>query len=268
MNRKTAILLIVLLLALTGCGGKPAAQSEALSAPVYIPQSLPCPLPLETITACCAMDGALYAAGTMPEETDEAGSWSFSASASADGEGSVYTNAPGAGRPALFRLDLETGAAEEVAGYAPVPAAEEGRSVITALAPGGDGTLWVLEETQVDREMDSDISVGGETIRFHQSETAARRWRRLDSAGGERESMDVEALAGHLGEIDGTLADPSGRLWAVGGDTLTVLDGSGQTLFSQSAQGLTGTLVGLGDGTVGALTDAGTVRTADLEAGA
>lgn len=271
MNRKKATpwtaLLLALVLALTGCGGKPAAQSEALSAPVYIPRSLPCPLPLETVTACCAMDGALYAAGTMPEETDEAGSWGFSASSSADGEGEVYSNLS-RGRPALFRLDLETGAAEEVAGYAPVPAAEDGRAVITALASGGDGTLWVLEETQVDREMDSDINVDGETIRFYESETAARRWRRLDSAGGERESMDVGALTGHLGEIDGTLADPSGRLWAVGSDTLTVLDGSGQTIFSQSAQGLTGTLVGLGGGTVGALTDAGTVRTADLEAGA
>ena len=84
MNRKKATpwtaLLLALVLALTGCGGKPAAQSEALSAPVYIPRSLPCPLPLETVTACCAMDGALYAAGTMPEETDEAGSWGFSAS--------------------------------------------------------------------------------------------------------------------------------------------------------------------------------------------
>lgn len=55
MNRKKATpwtaLLLALVLALTGCGGKPAAQSEALSAPVYIPRSLPCPLPLETVTA-------------------------------------------------------------------------------------------------------------------------------------------------------------------------------------------------------------------------
>ena len=54
MNRKKATpwtaLLLALVLALTGCGGKPAAQSEALSAPVYIPRSLPCPLPLETVT--------------------------------------------------------------------------------------------------------------------------------------------------------------------------------------------------------------------------
>ena len=77
------------------------------------------------------MDGALYAAGTMPEETDEAGSWGFSASSSADGEGEVYSNLS-RGRPALFRLDLETGAAEEVAGYAPVPAAEDGRPPLAA----------------------------------------------------------------------------------------------------------------------------------------
>ena len=54
MNRKKATpwtaLLLALVLALTGCGGKPAAQSEALSAPVSIPRSLPCPLPLETVT--------------------------------------------------------------------------------------------------------------------------------------------------------------------------------------------------------------------------
>ena len=50
MRKKVLPLLLALVLALTGCGGKPAAQSEALSAPVYIPRSLPCPLPLETVT--------------------------------------------------------------------------------------------------------------------------------------------------------------------------------------------------------------------------
>lgn len=269
MKRKETALWIALILALAlaGCGRKTAGGTETLSAPVYMPRSLPCDLPLESVTACCAVDGVLYAAGVMPEEVDEAGGWSFTASPSGEGEGDVYTNAA-AGRPALFRVNLETGAAEEAAGYAPVPAPEDGRSVITALAPGGDGTLWVLEETLVDRETDGSISIGGETVRFLDSQSVSRRWRRLDGNGGERASMDVEDLAGPLGEIDGTLADPSGRLWVSGGDTLTVLDSSGRTLFSQSAQGLTGTLVSLGGGTVGALTEDGTVRTADLDAGA
>lgn len=267
MNRKKATpwLALLLALALTGCGGKKpdSPAGEALSTPVYMSRSLPCELPLESVTACCAMDGTLYAAGTVPEETGGDGSWSFTASAAADGEGGVFTNAP-SGRPALFRVDLETGEAAEAAGYAPVPTAEDGHVAITALAPGVDGTLWVLEETLVEREMDDTFSVAGEAVRFLDSQTVAGRWRRLDSAGGEREIVDVPAGR----EADGTLMDPSGRLWMAGDGGLTVLDSSGQALFSQTAQGLTGTLVGLGDGTVGALTEDGTVRTADLASGA
>lgn len=261
-----AALLLALCAALTACGGKQDLRPEEDS-PGYASQYLDCDLPLANLTAVCTDGGILYAAGQMPEKDGGEGDVSFSYSASAEGEGGG-TFLGGGSRTAIFRVDLAAGTAEELSGYTP---AGEGQITVTGLAAAEDGGLWVLEETEQTipgnpGEMDS-----GELMTLLSQDPAARRWRKLDAetAGWEMEGIEVTELAEKLGAgaVLGMAVDASNRLYAATDTGLAVLDSGGNLLFTVKDQTLTGQLTRLSDGTVGALTWDGTLRTVDPEAG-
>lgn len=276
IHRSAALLLALCLLAgLTACGKRPpekTAQTEALGGAAYMAQIEPCELPVSEVTALCAAGDFLYIAGLVSEETGEGElSYGFSTSVSVsgtDGEEEGSTVFSGVmGRPALFRMDPATGKAEELTGYAPVPV-EGGDTAVTALVPGGDGTLWALEEATASL----DFSGGGFTFAGENLSSlgtpVSRLWRKLDTAGAELRSLDVTGLADQLGteEVTGMTMDSQDRLWASTGAGVAVLDAEGRTLFTLQDPNLDGTLVRL-EGGVGALTaDGGALRAADPEA--
>lgn len=268
-NRFTALLLVLGLLAgLTACGKQPEEekQAEQLGSRVYTARMIRCALPLTQVTAMCAVEDVLYLAGQVEESgggeaEDGAASWSFSGGAPDGGEAFVFSG--GVSRPALVRMDPETGEAAELTGYAPGGGEED--VSIAGLVPGGDGTLWVLEErTPRIAFSDGDFSLeaGMEALT-----AATRRWRKLDAAGAELEALDMTGLAERLGmeEIVGTAVDGDGRICVSGGTGVSVLDPAGQVLFTLTDRELTGELVRLGDGSVGARTAGGTLRRIDGE---
>lgn len=271
----SALLLALCLLAgvcgLTACGQKPPEESRAepLGGAAYTAGMIRCELPLSEVTALCAVGDTLYAAGRVLEETGEGEmSYGFSTSVSGmeSGEDGGLVYSSDLGRPALFRLNPDTGEAEELTGYAPVPV-ENGDVSIADLVPGADGTLWALEEASVALDFSGgEFTFTGEDL-ADLGAPLSRRWRKLDTDGAELCALDVTDLASQLGaeRVAGMTVDQQDRLWAATGAGAAVLDASGRTLFTLPDPNLSGTLVPLEDG-AGILTaDGGALRTADPE---
>lgn len=223
--------LLALCLLLTACGGKQDGPASLSHSAAYTSDITPLDLPLTELTASAAGNGVLYLAGLEeePMEDGEEFSSSFSATTSVADDGG-FTFSTGLGSAALYRLDPSTGVPEKLEGYAP---GEEGASV-SAIVPCEDGALWVLERTAGELEDLDSLDSGGAASLWNNS-WASQVWRKLDATGSqELDRIDITELAGKLGveAVTDTRMDPSGRLYAASGSTVTVLDASLSTLFT------------------------------------
>lgn len=168
--------LAALSLLLTSCGTQRTAsplppEAEA----VYTAETSPCGLPLADLTAYCVSGDTLYLAGSEEEPAGDAGdevTGSFSYSGSADGDSMTFSVG---GRAAVYRLDPVSGELTKLPDYAP----PDGVS-IASLAPGPDGTLWVLEQT-----MGGNLTeMANGSVSYFDPTPASQVWRRLDATGG------------------------------------------------------------------------------------
>lgn len=274
-TRHITAALLALCLLLTACGGKKDGDGPAKlsGAAAYTSDIAPLDLPLTELTASAPGDDVLYLAGLEEEppaegEEDEiTSSGSFTTSASVTDDGGIFFSS-GAGKAALYRMDAASGALEKLEGYVP----GDGASV-AAIVPCGDGSLWVLEQTAGGLEnldLDGLEDMGGVAINMGDAAWASQVWRKLDATGAqELDRVDVTELAGKLGveTVSDTRMDPSERLYAASGSTVTVLDTDLSVLFTCKGLETVERLVSLGGG-VGALTvdeNGRTVYPVDLE---
>ncbi|MDE7261411.1 MAG: hypothetical protein K2N78_05030, partial [Oscillospiraceae bacterium] len=277
-KRNLTILLLALCLTLAACGGKRDGPAPLAADGVYTADILPLELPLTELTASAAGNRNLYLAGPEEEEPEEpledgedviSSSFSFTTTAGEDGG---FTFSTGLGRAALYRLDLASGEAVKLAGYA---SEEDGASVQTVVACP-DGTLWVLEQTDGMGTLDLDsLSTGGiASVDFGTLTAAGQVWRHLSEDGSqELERVDVMDLVDRLGAetVTDTRMDASGRLYAACGSTVTALDTDLTVRFTCQCPEPVERLAALADGGVGAVTGDGESRTlypVDPEAGA
>ncbi len=256
--------LLALCLLLTACGEKQSDSGPANTSGtgVYTSDIVPLDLPLTELTASGAAGGSLYLAGPEEEAPEEDGledevvsSGSFSFSGSSDGDDVTFYSGM-AGRAALYRLDASTGEAVKLEGYAP----ESGVSV-GSIVPCGDGTLWVLEQTD-SREGATldDIEGGGVSFGLSGASVSDQVWRRLSADGSqELERVDLAGLAQALDAetVTDTRMDTAGRLYAASGSTVTVLDSGFTALFACKCPEAVERLVTLADGGVGAVAGGG-----------
>lgn len=262
-KRFFALLLSLFLLpAMTACGGGPSEEGAAqqLSGTVYVPAFTDCPLPLASVSASCAVADAFYLAGQLEEEMDSGdGSYSFSGA-----EGTTFFSA--GGRSAIFRLEPDSGSVTELASYAPASLSQDeaGDVTIAALVPGGNDTLWVLEQTALygmsdAGELGAAVMADDGSWSF-QSGGGRQLWRQLDSDGTELCRIDAASLEQTLGAdlLGGMTIDGQDRLYAALGGAIAVLDAGGSLLFTVKGDGLWDQLLPLGDGSVGVVSaDAG-----------
>ncbi len=259
--------LLALCLLLTACGKEKDPGPDPLAEVTpYTTEVSPCTLPMSDLSQACVSGGAMFLAGTVMDYsaamTDEDGYFSMSGGvtysvSSTDGEGSMtYGDNL---RAALCRVDPATGEMTPMPDYAPVSG-----TFVSALAPGADGSIWVLEQT-LDGLEDLDPTQGGA---FLEAGPSGLAWRNL-SADGSQELERVEVPLEEGGAAPGScMIDPAGRLYLASGNTVTVLDGGNR--FTCSSQDGIVRLVSLADGAVGALTaglEGGrTIRPIDPEA--
>ena len=233
MRRKLAALALGLLLlpALAACGGTDGGGEAGGT--VYKPTFLRCQTGMSYVSAGCAGDGELYILGTAED------------------------------RPAISRVDLD-GAVTPLAEYAPLSGPDGAEGQVGSPRPGEDGTLWVTEELTAPLQTAED----GEAVDAWDTRTIRVR-RQLDSAGRELRRVDFDELAQRLGVsyIDDIFPDGAGRLYALAGESVAVLDGEMNVLFTLSGEDLFGDLIRLGDGAMAMSrwNDAGdrTLRTID-----
>ena len=245
--------LLALCLVLTACGKEKDPGPDPLAEVTpYTTEVSPCTLPMSDLSQACVSGGAMFLAGTVMDYsaamTDEDGYFSMSSGvtysvSSSDGEGGMtYGDNL---RAVLCRIDTATGKMTPMPDYAP-----ESGTFIGALAPGKDGSIWVLEQTMPGLE-GLDPTQGRE---FFEAGPSSLVWRNL-SADGSQELARVDVPAGEGGATPGScLVDPEGRLYLASGSTVTVLDGGTGNRFTCNSQDGIVRLVSLADGTVGALT--------------
>lgn len=243
--------LAALSLLLTSCGTQRTAsplppEAEA----VYTAETSPCGLPLADLTAYCVSGDTLYLAGSEEEPAGDAGdevTGSFSYSGSADGDSMTFSVG---GRAAVYRLDPVSGELTKLPDYAP----PDGVS-IASLAPGPDGTLWVLEQT-----MGGNLTeMANGSVSYFDPTPASQVWRRLDATGGqELDRVDVTAAVENL---TATLPGGSGLFYAASGEEVTALDASGNPLFTCKGRGNIERLTLLSGGGVAAVIADGAGRT-------
>jgi hypothetical protein len=256
MKQKTLLAaLLALCLLAAACGKKPeAAPAPLAGAKAYTADTKPCQLPLDSLSAACVSGEAMFLAGTVyqvPSAGAEGGE--------TDGEvssGTTYSFSSGdsgfsfafgdAIRAALCRLDPAAGKAELLEGYVPEP----GVSVM-AVAPGADGTIWVMEQNMGRGETLDGLS---DTASILQAAASTQVWRQL-SADGAQELARIDAAQVMEGQpVSASLVDGAGRLYLASGSSVTAVDGGGNPLFTCKGQEDIVRLVPLADGAVGALT--------------
>lgn len=279
MKQKTLLTaLLALCLLLAACGKKQdAAPAPLAGAAFYDASTSLCQLPIDSLSAACISGETMYLAGAVyqePEaeadggapdadEADEgAASMSGMSFSFSGGDGETSFIAGDYLRAALCRLDPVTRKAELLEGYAPGPGVS-----VAALAPGADGTLWVLEQDMGSTDDLMNITDAGAAFEMASS---TQVWRQLSADGSqELARIDVSQAAGEK-SVSSSLVDQAGRIYLASGSSVIVADGKGGTLFTCKGQEDVLRLVPLADGAVGALTaniDGGrTIVPIDLEA--
>lgn len=258
MKRKKLLLIILSLALLLAACGKPQDASPAPLAetPAYTAETIPCDLPMSALSASCASGGVLYLAGTvedcsgLPEDGD-GGEITYNSTVSTSSDDGETSFVFGEGMKAvLCRLDPASGEVTPMEGYAPEPGASA-----AALAPGADGTLWVLEQT-MGGQME-DVSEG---FSYFNAAPASQVWRNLSADGSqELARIDITQDAGDAA-VTASMIDGAGRLCCASGSTVTVLDGETGARFTCGGQGEIDRLIPLADGAVGAVTTDGEGR--------
>lgn len=291
MKRKTlSTALLALCLLLTACGKEQeAAPAPLAGAAFYSADTSPCTLPLNDLSAACVSGESMYLAGTsyvlptVADETEADVEDTTTDETEADGEvttstSSEFFSVSGVSgvtsdgemtfsigdhiQAALCRLDPVTGKAERLIGYAPEPGVN-----VMDLAPGPDGTLWVLEQNMGSSE---DMMNSTNASSILEAASSARVWRQLSADGSqELARIDTAQMAGDR-SVSASRVDEAGNVYLASGSTVTVLDGTGKTLFTCKGQEDILRLIPLSGGAVGALTanidGARTVTPIDLEA--
>lgn len=274
MKQKTLLTaLLAMCLLLTACGKKPDAAPVPLAgAEFYSANTKSCYLPLSSPSAACVSGEAMFLAGIVYQEPEEDGTdadvaeegaastsgMTFSITSGEDASLLVGNNL----RAALCRLDPVTRRSELLEGYAPGPGVS-----VAALAPGADGTLWVLEQNMGSTDDLMNITDAGAAFEMASS---TQVWRQLSADGSqELARIDVNQAAEDR-SVSSSLVDEEGRVYLASGSSVIVAEGKGGTLFTCKGQEDVLRLVPLADGAVGALTvniDGGrTIVPIDLEA--
>lgn len=186
-KRKLALALAVCLLLgmLAGCGKKDNAQQ--LSANVYVPKYLDVKLNVDFVQEGCSDGENIYLVGQKEKQTERedpstGDKYIFS----------TYTYS-------IYRIALDTGAAEELPGYVcpAVPEGKDGNAGIASLQVASDGTLWVreyvyvwgdLNEKYPNISIDSGIAIDG--VARAEAAPAAE-----DAEAGEDAAAEDEELA-------------------------------------------------------------------------
>lgn len=261
MKQKTLLTaLLAMCLLLTACGKKPDAAPVPLAgAEFYSANTKSCYLPLSSPSAACVSGEAMFLAGIVYQEPEEDGTdadvaeegaastsgMTFSITSGEDASLLVGNNL----RAALCRLDPVTGRSELLEGYAPEPGV-----AIMALAPGADGTLWVLEQDMGSGEDIVNTAGPASTSSILTTAASTQVWRQLSADGSqELARIDVTQEAGDR-SVSSSLVDEAGRIYLASGSSVIVTDGRGGTLFTCKGQEDILRLVPLADGAVGALT--------------
>lgn len=280
MKQKTLLTtLLALCLLLAACGKKQdAAPAPLAGAAFYDASTSLCQLPFDSLSAACISGETMYLAGAVyqaPEaeadggapdadEADEGSTamsgMSFSVSGGGDGEMSFAFGDNI--RAVLYRLDPITRRSEQLEGYVPGPSVS-----VAALAPGADGTLWVLEQNMGSTD---DLMNIADADAVFETASSTQVWRQLSADGSqELARIDVNQAAGEK-SVSSSLVDEEGRIYLASGSSVIVADGKGGTFFTCKGQEDVLHLVPLANGAVGALTvniDGGrTVIPIDLEA--
>lgn len=268
MKQKTLpAALLALCLLLAACGKKQdAAPAPLAGAAFYDANTSLCQLPFDSLSAACISGETMYLAGTVyqaPEaEADEdAASMSGMSFSFSGGDGETSFAVGDHLRAALCRLDPVTRRSELLEGYAPGPGVS-----VAALAPGADGTLWVLEQNMGSTD---DLMNVTDADAILEMASSTQVWRQLSADGSqELARIDVSQAAGDK-SVSSSLVDEEGRVYLASGSSVIVADGKGGTLFTCKGQEDVLRLVPLADGAVGALTvniDGGrTIVPIDLE---
>jgi len=248
MNQKILLSAVLALsLLLSACGGKPESEPDPLSeAAAYTAETAPCDLPMTDITASCASGGVLYLAGTVEDDSalPESDGLTYSTTMGTDFSDGEAGFSFGSGlRAVLCRLDPSTGEVTPMDGYVPASGAS-----VAALAPGADGSLWVLEQVM---EAPDDLE---DTAVLFDSSLTRQVWRQL-SADGSQELAQIDMTQDEGDEkVTSSMIDSAGRLYFTSGNTVNVLDGTSGTRFTCNSQDTIDRLISLSDGAVGAVT--------------
>ena len=240
MKKCTIVVLLVLALSLTACGGEKEGRTAELAfqtAPYYIQEEMALPLENGELTGCCT-DGESIWYLAIPEEN---------------------------AAPVLCRVSLDGGEAEALAEYQ--ASMEDGEPAAGYVGPilGGDGKLWVWEQFFVSNTENRQV--------FHMRQLDP-------ATGGELGVVDITAAMEDMSllSLNGMVVDEAGTIFLADQKHVTAIDGQGQIMYSLKAKtsgsffsaGAGGTLALLPDGTLGVLTvqadDERTVKTIDRAA--
>lgn len=145
----------------------------------------------------------------------------------------------------LYRLDLSTGEMALLTDFAPAESAEESYSAVTALFPGQDDTLWVMENTThyiFDLPKNFDES-RRDKWEYYQYRGDSTQFRQLDTDGRE---LNAIALTNLQSSLTAAIAWGENLLCAQGTE-LFVLQTDGTVLRVLSVPGWVTALVPMGD---------------------
>ncbi len=254
-KKLTALLLAAcLLLGLAACGEEKDDGAQQISGTIYVPTFTSITSEAEYIQQGCADSEYIYFTGMVQgEEHEETHTWTDENGVEQTESYTYYDYVT-----KLFQVPLAGGTAQELSGFEPTKLPEdsmEGSSDISKLRAGTDGSLWVTE-TLYTYTYDLPEDFDEETDSKYNYQTGEKNTiivRKLDKTGAELDRIELENIQEKAGldYVYDTIVDDAGNIYTNSDSKVAVLDREMNLLFSLDGKDMYGSMVILGDGTVG-----------------
>lgn len=277
VKKATALLLAAcMLLGLAACGKSnngnkndgSGDNANQLSGTVYVPEFIDLKLEAEYINSGCSDGQYIYLIAETAHKVlvDSEGNEIRPLNEGETDEEAVATLPEGTEgwvnynyTSGLFKVSLDGQTVEKMDNFtaSAIPEGMEGNVNITSLRPGADGTLWICEEMYThsfDLPADFDPETDDQWNYYVDGGTSTI-WRQIDSTGNELNRVETTGLTEKLGVdyINTPILDGQGNIYVNGDGFVAVLDKDMNQLFKLEGDNLWGTLVQLGDGSMGML---------------
>jgi ABC-type glycerol-3-phosphate transport system substrate-binding protein len=234
-----AVILVLALLALGGCGGGDANDPGF----IYLPEYISLPDEVQNIEQSYYKDGVLYFSnyGKTGERTPNPGEPQPGDSEYYDGYYDIYGST-------LNKINIDGSGYQQLTDYTPtaIPEGQEGSVSLSGIAVDQDGNLWISENCSFyHTDADGMWVDDGSTVFL----------RKLDATGAELASIDISSWGEENGYlyISTIVPGADGNLYLSDGNmTVYVIDSNGQELYNVSSDNWLSSLIALSDGSIAA----------------